>query len=307
ADAAADREARRSSGARLVYDDARVRAAQRLLEQERATLRMFTSCAWFFDDVAGLEPRQVLRYAARALELAGDDGTLRDGLLARLAKARSNDPREGTAADIFRAVAQPAAPPLARVAAGRAAAVALGANVDPTAAPCVDVEEDEDGTLLLVHRRTGDVARFSVELRRESDGDLVTTVTGATGDQYPLRPAQFAEGFADPVQRLLTGDDVRTLLAPELRERLARGEALGAVAGEALVHAIRALTLAEELDELEVGVTGALRLARLVTRAGGVVPYEALMAAVQVRDTVPAAFAPGLAPLLAHVGVGAIA
>lgn len=47
------------------------RAAARWLEMQRCEMRMFTSCGWFFDDPAGLETRQVLRYAARALELAG--------------------------------------------------------------------------------------------------------------------------------------------------------------------------------------------------------------------------------------------
>ncbi|MDX1646429.1 MAG: DUF3536 domain-containing protein [Longimicrobiales bacterium] len=79
--------------------------ALELLEMERNTLRLFTSCAWFFDDVAGLEPRQVLAYAARALELAGVAGSrLRSGLSERLAEARSNDPDAGTAADVFREV-----------------------------------------------------------------------------------------------------------------------------------------------------------------------------------------------------------
>jgi hypothetical protein len=283
----------------------RVHAARRLLERERATLRMFTSCAWFFDDVAGLEPKQVLRYAARALELAGDDGTLRTGLETRLAHARANDARDGTAADVFRLVAGDAGRPMARVAAGRAAAQALGAPVDPSAAPCVDVHEAGDGAVELVHRRTGDVTRLAVELRREPDGDLVATVRGASGTEWRLRSAEFAEGYADPVRALLLADDVRTLLAPELRERLARGEALGKLAGEGLVGAIRALTLADDAEELEVAVDGALRLARFVTRAGGSVPYEALAATVQVRDTVPAALAPTLAPLLAHVGVAA--
>ncbi len=30
---------------------------------------MFTSCGWFFDELSGIETRQVLQYAARALEL----------------------------------------------------------------------------------------------------------------------------------------------------------------------------------------------------------------------------------------------
>lgn len=73
-----------------------------LLEMERNALRLFTSCAWFFDDVGGLEPRQVLLYAARAIDLAGPEGArLRPGFLGRLGAAASNDPEIGTAADIF--------------------------------------------------------------------------------------------------------------------------------------------------------------------------------------------------------------
>ncbi len=41
-----------------------------LLEQQRYAMLMFTSCGWFFDDPDGLEPRQVLRYAARALDVS---------------------------------------------------------------------------------------------------------------------------------------------------------------------------------------------------------------------------------------------
>jgi hypothetical protein len=44
--------------------------ALRLLDLQRQALRMYTSCGWFFDDVAGLEARQVIRYAARAVEIA---------------------------------------------------------------------------------------------------------------------------------------------------------------------------------------------------------------------------------------------
>ncbi len=41
-----------------------------LLELQRHSLMMFTSCGWFFDQLSRLEPVQVLLYAARALELA---------------------------------------------------------------------------------------------------------------------------------------------------------------------------------------------------------------------------------------------
>jgi alpha-amylase/alpha-mannosidase (GH57 family) len=57
-----------------------VQRAQELLELERAVLRTFTSCAWFFDDVARIETRQVLRYAARALELSNASGSSSTGI-----------------------------------------------------------------------------------------------------------------------------------------------------------------------------------------------------------------------------------
>jgi alpha-amylase/alpha-mannosidase (GH57 family) len=79
-----------------------VRRGLELLEMERHALGFFTSCAWFFDDLDRLEPRQVLAYAARALELAGEDGAaLRRGFVSRLERARSNHPEVGTAADLF--------------------------------------------------------------------------------------------------------------------------------------------------------------------------------------------------------------
>ena len=73
-----------------------------LLELERNALRMFTSCGWFFDDIAGIETVQILRYAARAIELAGADAPrLEAGVLERLARAHSNEPGEGSGRDVY--------------------------------------------------------------------------------------------------------------------------------------------------------------------------------------------------------------
>jgi alpha-amylase/alpha-mannosidase (GH57 family) len=40
-----------------------------VMELGRAAMLMFTSCGWFFDDISGIETVQVMRYAARAIEL----------------------------------------------------------------------------------------------------------------------------------------------------------------------------------------------------------------------------------------------
>ena len=42
----------------------------KLLEMQRHLMLMYTSCAWFFDEVSGIETVQVMQYAARALQLA---------------------------------------------------------------------------------------------------------------------------------------------------------------------------------------------------------------------------------------------
>lgn len=75
-----------------------------LLEFQHQAMLMYTSCGWFFDDIGGLESVQVLRYAARMLEMWEELGGTppREKFLAALARARSNDARRGTGADVFR-------------------------------------------------------------------------------------------------------------------------------------------------------------------------------------------------------------
>ena len=65
-----------------------------LLELQRHALMMFTSCGWFFDDPARVEPVQILRYARRAMVLHEALGgrSLEGGLMDRLAPIRSIEP-----------------------------------------------------------------------------------------------------------------------------------------------------------------------------------------------------------------------
>ena len=66
-------------------------------------MSMFTSCRWFFEDPSGLETRQVLRYAARAMELAAamSDVRLEEDFLRRLDAVASNDPAVGSARRLY--------------------------------------------------------------------------------------------------------------------------------------------------------------------------------------------------------------
>jgi alpha-amylase/alpha-mannosidase (GH57 family) len=78
-----------------------------LLELERHTQLMYTSCGWFFDDISGIETVQIIAYAGRVLQLAarlfGEPGRmLEDEFLAVLSHARSNVSEIGSGADVYR-------------------------------------------------------------------------------------------------------------------------------------------------------------------------------------------------------------
>jgi alpha-amylase/alpha-mannosidase (GH57 family) len=65
---------------------------------------MFTSCGWFFEEISRPEGTQILRYASRALELAGDVAgvQLEKGFLKRLGLAPSNVEEFKHGAEIYR-------------------------------------------------------------------------------------------------------------------------------------------------------------------------------------------------------------
>lgn len=64
----------------------------RLLEMQRHTLLMFTSCGWFFDEISGLETDQILQYAHRAMHYAEQvtNVTFRENFLQKLKSVPSN-------------------------------------------------------------------------------------------------------------------------------------------------------------------------------------------------------------------------
>ncbi|MEH1835664.1 MAG: DUF3536 domain-containing protein [Nostoc sp.] len=78
--------------------------ALRLLEMQRHALLMFTSCGWFFEEISRPEGTQILRYAARALELAGEVAgvQLEKGFVKRLGLAPSNVDDFKHGAEIYR-------------------------------------------------------------------------------------------------------------------------------------------------------------------------------------------------------------
>ncbi|AUT00025.1 glycoside hydrolase [Nostoc sp. CENA543] len=84
--------------------------ALRLLEMQRHALLMFTSCGWFFEELSRPEGTQILRYAARALELAEDVAgvQLEKGFIKRLSAAPSNVDTFKHGAEVYRQLVQTA-------------------------------------------------------------------------------------------------------------------------------------------------------------------------------------------------------
>src|SRR5262249_39496070 len=94
--------------------------ALRCLELQRHRLLMYTSCGWFFDEISGIETIQVLRYAARVVQLArelGGDAGLEAELVRRLGAAPSNLPEIRDGAGVWQRHVAPFVTALARVAA----------------------------------------------------------------------------------------------------------------------------------------------------------------------------------------------
>lgn len=88
-----------------------------LLELARHRMLMFTSCGWFFDDCAGLETVQILKYAARAIQLASrfSEGRLEKRFIERLEALESNDVEAGNGRRIFERRVKPSMVDLRRV------------------------------------------------------------------------------------------------------------------------------------------------------------------------------------------------
>ncbi|MBI5503012.1 MAG: DUF3536 domain-containing protein [Deltaproteobacteria bacterium] len=218
-------------------------AALRALEMQRNGMLMFTSCGWFFDDMAGLEAVQVMKYACRAARLgaalSGED--LEGPLVRALAAGRSNQPGEGDGESIYRRRVQPLAVDLRRVAAHHAITRMLEA----------DSTDERDVYAYAVRRLEGSSAehggtrlvtgRFRVTSRLTRDSTEVALAMlyfgghdfrcgvradGSPGDYRELRRALFEtfdrRSLSDVVttlERHFSGDEWFSLRDAFLEER----------------------------------------------------------------------------------------
>jgi alpha-amylase/alpha-mannosidase (GH57 family) len=116
----------------------------KLMEMQRHTQLMYTSCGWFFDDISGIETVQIMAYAARALRLAADVFGLNSALLEwqfveRLRQAKCNSPQWKDGGDIYKRVVKPMEVNLEQVAAHYAISSVFGAYPDEAVLFCYTI------------------------------------------------------------------------------------------------------------------------------------------------------------------------
>ena len=89
-------------------EDEKVRGME-LLEIQRQAMLMYTSCGWFFSEISGIEPVQILKYAARAMQLAArfTSEDYEENFKNILSEAKSNIQEFGTGRDIYERFVKP--------------------------------------------------------------------------------------------------------------------------------------------------------------------------------------------------------
>jgi len=248
--------------------EALVRAGE-LLEMERGALRTLTSCAWFFDDIGGLEPLQVLRYAAWVIALGGAEAhMLEEGFTRWLATAESNVRALGTGRDIYLLRARPPQPPPARIAAGLAAARAVAPEAATSATWSLEGRDEE---LRLANRRTGRHYNLSVSLERSGLALLATVRSPLLDSPVALPLADLPERQREAVAEVLRGETLARLLSAEERAALDRGDRLRPVVRRALLRHVAELAV----DRSERTRQDVIDLLLMLEQLGQAVPFEA--------------------------------
>ncbi|HEV3227715.1 MAG TPA: DUF3536 domain-containing protein, partial [Acidimicrobiales bacterium] len=190
-----------------------------LLEAQRHAQLMYTSCGWFFSDLAGIETLQVLRYAARLVDLLDEveEPAPLDRFLDILAAAASNQRDEGDGRAIWYRHVEPTRVDAARVVAHLALVRVLERH-DPAATIGPFAVLDHEGATVERGPLVGCGGRVALEHRRTRRrtehvyaavhmGGL--EVFGVTRAPEPERDEQL---FAEVARAVQSGASVSTVL-----------------------------------------------------------------------------------------------
>jgi alpha-amylase/alpha-mannosidase (GH57 family) len=142
-----------------------MRKALELLEMQRHAQLMYTSCGWFFNELTGIETIQILRYAARAIELAQrhTGASIDAEFVDRLSRARSNIAEHGDGRQVWRTLVKAARVSLRDVVAHFAVGAVLNGYGENQNIHSYRIEVTD-----LDRRRTGKAKLVSGIVRAES-------------------------------------------------------------------------------------------------------------------------------------------
>jgi hypothetical protein len=198
---------------RQLGEDETVRALK-LLELQRHAMLMYTSCGWFFDDVSGIEPRQVIHYAGRVIQLAqelfGDH--IEEQFLERLSGAISNLPDQGTGRDVYERYVRPSVVDLPKVAAHYAVSSLFEEYEEKSRIYCYEIT-DQDRV-----RDSEGVAQLAVG--RAEVRSVITRESGV----YSYGVLHFGDHNFSAGVRPFQGDDAYAALNEETRLAFSRAD-----------------------------------------------------------------------------------
>jgi alpha-amylase/alpha-mannosidase (GH57 family) len=194
--------------------DSERRRALKLLELQRQTLLMYTSCGWFFDELSGIETVQVIQFAARAVQLAEElfNEPLESDFSDRLARAESNLAEHGSGREVYEKFARPARVDWDRVGAHYAVSSVFAGYPEQASIHCYqarqrDFQSFEAGKAKLVVGRVALTSQITMETTELSFGVLHMNDHHVNGGVRPV-----------------LSDDVEAYLAQELAEPFGRAD-----------------------------------------------------------------------------------
>ncbi len=195
-------------------DEQKVRAME-LLEIQRQAMLMYTSCGWFFSEISGIETVQIMKYAARVMQLAKNflKKDLETPFLEILKEAKSNIPEFGTGKDVYEKFVKPSI-------------------VTPKQIVCLwaisslytDIEEEENVYCYKIRRKSykevkkGDskliVGNIEIESKVTLEKtNMIFTLLQFSGGDFHCAIKEYSDNFNDIKKEL-----IRTFLVSPLTE-----------------------------------------------------------------------------------------
>ena len=271
-------------------DETERRTVLKLLELQRHTMLMYTSCGWFFDELSGIETVQVIQYAGRAVQLAQE--VLGDEIEAHfvnlLGKAKSNVPEHQDGSCIYQKWVKPSVINLRKVGSHYAIRSLFEPYEAETNVYCYKVERQAGSQLTKDddHQRKLVVGRARFVSETTLDSEILSFAALDTGDYNPVggvRESGGAEIYEAAVRQLTEAFDRDDL--PEVARLIGEHSGSEPYTLRALFKDEQRQILSRVLESEWAGAEAALRdvYARLI-------PLMRTLSQIGAPLTIPRAF-----------------